>query len=553
MTKDSHHISRPNCNFAKALIFLWLFLLVRGFFYSVLLPPWEGYDEPYHFSFIQYVAAHHTLPTAATPVSREVEASLHLLPLSWEQRLHVMKPPIYTQEQYWQLSDGVRNELRAQLRSIPAGWQCQTGAAPAMYEAQQAPLYYWIMSVPMRFAERWSLPGRILLVRFLSVLLMSLVVPIVYVTATRILGDRAQGLATVAVISCMPELMINTSRAGNESLAIVVFSLLTLLLMFAVEPRQSKWFLAAGVVLGVGLLSKAYFLSAVVAFVLTVAYSAWRRAEERRQILLFGGLGLLLAGALSFDWYWRNYSLSGSWSGEENDAIAIHRGLGHLLASVVHVRWIGGVTSVLVSHVWFGGWSFLKLPRPVYLLFALGMAAATFGLAKLVAKDRFRNPQLYVLFVLYVCFWLGLLYDILVVTVATGVSASDGWYMYCVVLPEVLLVVLGFYALVPARLRWMVLPVLAGVFAVTDLYGVCFLLAPYYTGLIAHSAGSGAVHALNLAHLYAPGRLILERLAMDKPDALTPPIIGAMGLFYLVATICTVFTAYAALRHIRDA
>ena len=33
-----------------ALVFLWLAFVVRGIWYSALMPAWEGYDEPFHFA-----------------------------------------------------------------------------------------------------------------------------------------------------------------------------------------------------------------------------------------------------------------------------------------------------------------------------------------------------------------------------------------------------------------------------------------------------------------------------------------------------------------------
>ena len=105
MMSQSDQISRWNSRANKLLIVLWLCFVVRGCFYCALLPLWEGYDEPSHFAFIQYVIGHRALPVVTTPVSREVQASLNLLPLSWQQRLHVLPPPIYTEDSYWQLRE----------------------------------------------------------------------------------------------------------------------------------------------------------------------------------------------------------------------------------------------------------------------------------------------------------------------------------------------------------------------------------------------------------------------------------------------------------------
>jgi 4-amino-4-deoxy-L-arabinose transferase-like glycosyltransferase len=531
------------------LLFLWLCFVARGCFYSALLPPWEGYDEPFHFAFIQYMAAHRDLPRVTTPVSREVQASLHLLPLSWEQRLHVMAPPFYTEDSYWQLPEHSRQELQEEVRSIPLEWQSQTGTAPAMYEAQQAPLYYWMMAVPLSLVSGWSLPARVMLVRILSVLLASVFVPIAYAAAKRFFADDAQALGIVTVIACMPELMIDISRVGNESLAIVVYSLLTLLLLLAVQRGRSQWFVAAGVVLGLGLLTKAYFVFAIPAFLLVAVYSIWRCGGERKQIVFNTAAGTGLAALISFGWYWRNHVIMGAWSGEQDAAVAAHATLPHLIIAVRHVNWIGGVASVLISHTWFGGWSFLKLPKLVYAVFAFGMAAALFGLLKTTLRYGLRSGHLVVLLALYGWFWVGLLCDVLVLYIARGVSASCGWYLYAVVLPEVLLVAWGFYSLVPERLRWAVLPAIAAIFAVIDLYGTHFLLVPYYTGLIAHVPNSDVVHPATLLQLVSAGpSLVLDRLRANRPVLFGRGFLATLVLLYYAATVLAVAIAYKAMR-----
>ncbi len=527
------------------LVLLWLCFLIRGCFYAALLPAWEGYDEPFHFSFIEYVGAHHRLPLATTPVSHEVQASLHLLPLSWEQRLHRMDPPLYTEDSYWQLPESDRRALQQQLRSIPPEWYAQTGTAPAMYEAQQAPLYYWIMSIPLRLTWQWGLAAQLMLIRILSVLLASLLIPIAYIAANRFFNSPTAAVGVVSVIVCMPELMIDVTRASNESLAVIVFSFLTLLLLMAVQPGGFRWFVGAGIVLGVGLLTKAYFVVAIPAFVL-VALDSIRKCEgERKRVMWHALLGLALAVFLSFGWYWRNHALTGSWSGEENDVAAVHGGVGHLISGALQVNWIGGVTSVLVSHIWFGGWSFLKLPKPMYLLFALGMAVVVAGLAKLLLKDRLHSGNLFVALTLYVFFWIGLLYDILVVRLATGVSASDGWYMYAVVLPELLLVAAALYALLPQRGHWAILPSIAAAFAAIDVYGVYSLLIPYYAGIIRHT--DDIVRPMSFVQLANTSpHFVLDRLTANRPEVVSPWLLAVLALLYFAATVLPVVLGYVA-------
>ena len=228
-------------------------------------------------------------------------------------------------------------------------------------------------------------------------------------------------------------------------------------------------------------------------------------------------------------------------------------GVAHLIAAIPHVNWIGGVTSVLVSHIWFGGWSFLKLPKPVYLIFLLGIVAIVIGVAKTIAKDRFRSSALFVAFAIYGFFWLGLLYDVLITYISSGSSSSTGWYLYAVVLPEVLLIAWAVNSLVPAHLRWAVLPAIATLFAAIDLYGVHFLLAPYYTGMIAHVAGSEVVHPARLSQLLNAGPgFILGRLTINRPEFMGRGVIGGLLLLYYAATLAAVAIAYKAMRALRE-
>src|SRR3981081_307815 len=69
-----------------------------------------------------------------------------------------------------------------------------------------------------------------------------------------------------------------------------------------------------------------------------------------------------------------------------------------------------------------------------------------------------------------------------------GVSASTGWYIYCLVIPELILAYCGLRAALPSGLHRWILPSLTAAFALLDLYGMHFLLLPYYSGIISHSA-----------------------------------------------------------------
>src|SRR3974390_3145189 len=106
----------------RFLLLVWFVFVARGCFYSAALPLWEGYDEPFHFAFIQYFETHHGLPLPTNRVSREIQASLHLLPLPWMLRLHGYPKPIFTHDEFWNLDAQQRDQLEEEFRQIPREW-----------------------------------------------------------------------------------------------------------------------------------------------------------------------------------------------------------------------------------------------------------------------------------------------------------------------------------------------------------------------------------------------------------------------------------------------
>jgi hypothetical protein len=183
--------------------------VVRGVFYSTALPVWEGYDEPFHFAFVQYLVTSHRLPISTTLVSREIQTSLHLLPLPWTLQKHRYANPILTHGAFWRLDAQQREHLQRQFRQIPREWAGEPATEPIRnYEAQQPPLYYVLFSLPLRGMGSLELPSRVWLLRVLSILVASLLVPLGYLVALKLLGNETTVLGIVALATMMPELMI---------------------------------------------------------------------------------------------------------------------------------------------------------------------------------------------------------------------------------------------------------------------------------------------------------------------------------------------------------
>ncbi len=534
--------SRYRRRTTMALVFLWLAFLVRGLWYCALLPPWEAYDEPFHFAALQYVASGPGMPHAGTPISLEVQKSLHLLPLPWELQFHSIPQPLTTQDEFWRLPPAERERRVDALRALsPDEGSEAANEAIQNYESQQAPLYYWLFAIPLRGMGSLSLLSRVYLIRILGLILASVAIPLIYWIARQVLRSEAQALGATAIIVLLPELMINVARVGNECLALLCY---TAMLAGAVRVLQRPllWcgWLLLGAGLGSGLLTKAYFLTAVPAVVVVAAACLWSHNQADAIKRAMAPIALRLSFALAVTiliagrWYIHVHSMTGSWSGLAEDAALRQVSLWNKLAAVVHVNWRSGILSVLISHVWFGAWSFLRLPVAVYVLAFVVIALAITGVVVRLLRRQtppVERTEIVVLTAFYACFWAGLAYDIVILYLIHGVSATTGWYLYATVAAEIVLLIWGLEAFLSARV---VLPMLALCVAGLDLYGSHALLMPYYTGLTAHVGASVPPTTWpTFTHL----GLVFSNLSELHPTWLGAPMLVGCWLGYWAATV----------------
>src|SRR5262249_9868531 len=214
--------------------FLWLIFLLRGLFYVSFVPLWEGFDEWSHYAVAQNMATSGRLLIGANdPVSREVQASLDLAPMHWQ--FAGLK-----HDGYWRLPEAERGERGRKLQSLPPQWQREPAKnGEHAYEAQQAPLYYWLLAPAYRLTAGLPLPARVWLLRLLSLLAASWVIPVSFLAARKVFADDRRALGVAALIAAFPELMMTVCHIGNDCLAVAMGSLFLLALLEWKEQPHS--------------------------------------------------------------------------------------------------------------------------------------------------------------------------------------------------------------------------------------------------------------------------------------------------------------------------
>ncbi len=519
---------------ARRLLFaIWVCFLARGAFYSAAFPLWEGFDEWAHFAVIERMAVRsEVLVWRDSPVSREIDASLKLAPVPWE--LRSLPPPSLTEDAYWRLSADERAGRQDRFYSIPASWAREDASSGmAAYEALQAPVYYWMAAPVLHLMGGLHLGARVLLLRWFGVALASVAIPLCFLVGRAVFSDDWLGLACAAVAAAMPGFLIDVARVGNESPGVVCWSLLTWLTLASVRGGLNRArAISIGVALGLGLLSKAYFLAAIPPVALLLAWDLWSARARLRPALGRALLTTFCALAISGWWYIRNMVETGTLSGmSESGMLRGKVTAAGLLGRAGDIHWLAAVDSILFNHLWIGGWSSLVIRSWMYHVFYLLIALAALGVIW-----QLRQPAILALTTLYGAFWLGQLYHVVLLFAATGIATSMGCYLYAAVGAQTALSLAGLRAIAPAGLRRYVPLIGISLFLLLDLYTVHAVALPYYSGVIAHRP-NGSIAALHAADVSRVGLAeIVTRLTAFKGGILSEWTLLALWGAYLVAT-----------------
>jgi hypothetical protein len=517
---------------------IWICFLLRGWFYASMFPLWEGYDEFAHFGVVRAMATKGMwLVPRDQPGPRDVEESLRLAPIPWEVRGWDVFRSSLTDEAYWGLPPEERRRRESRLRDMPPAWAVEdsTGGISA-YEALQPPLYYWLMALVLAALKGCGLLAQVMCLRWIAVAMASLAVPLIFRIASAVTGSGATALGCSAVVAVMPGFATNAARVSNEPLSILLFTLLTCLgLQILDRPPSARSAAALGAVLGLGLLTKAYFLTAVPPVLLLLLY-------RYRKAWLPTLTACATAAAIAGWWYCRNLATTGTLSGLAETVMLRHKPAAALLPAIFRIPWLRAVDVILVSHLYFCGWSSLTVRSWMYhLFFAIVLVAAVGLLAQL------RRPPVAWLAVIYGFFWLGEFYNVFLQYLTKGLAGSMGWYMYAVVACEVTLCAVAF-----GRRRVWAMTMGAFLFGLLDLYGMHRLAIPYYTGILGHQA-NGALAGLLAGAFRSVGFAgIFERLAANKPGPISEPLMVALWILYLGGTMVPMAAMAAQLVHSRN-
>jgi hypothetical protein len=450
-----------------------LFGLVNAALFSALLPLWEGFDEAFHYGYVEALWQTGRLPVLGRALlPNDVSLSFRAAPMSY---IVCRSIPDATSYDVWLALPQVEKERRRQRLDLLRPEHIES-AAPN-YEAHHPPLAYLLLA-PLDWAiSKASITMRVLVLRLFGAVCCMVLLYFGMSALCRTL-DVPEPFANAALfaIFCSEMLYATIAHVANDWLAVGISAMFFAALASFIKEPSRRSATGVGAWLAAALLTKAYFLAFALLTTASAALIVWRRRAGMK--MLFPGI--MLALVLAGPWYTRNMVLYGNISGTQEEFDGI--GFSQTLAAAPRIDWIATAGYLARGSIWTGNNSFTSFSRGT-LGFALGLLFT--GLGAWLYRRRLIQTGERVMFAGIVLFSAAIAYASCASFADRNgnVAGASPWYTQVLLTPVMALAFLGLS-------RWRRAgPVLA---ACTAMVWAWILIATWTVKLFPMYSGAGA-------------------------------------------------------------
>ncbi len=415
-------------SYFNTLYLIGLFLIGMG--YIFLFPVFEGFDENAHYSRIREVFEtkkisdlnksflDENIVQYQGPIpfsSGEPPFDKHLV----YQKFFKEPSLIKKYQEYYKNSP-----LPSYIKSKESNW-----------EAQHPPLYYFLSASIMKLTYKLSFLNEFLILRIFSYLLALTGVLFSLLALQNLYGSKEQkNLRTGFLIYpiLLPMFFIEFMRIGNDSLCLAFMGIFFYLITYwQQKTKNTASFIFMGIILGLGLLTKALFIPITLGVFLFLFIRLIIRENKISMLKKITSLAfiIILFGGGYYIYKFIFFSELGI--GEESIQLNKQGGILLGLEKNFHlINFIRGSTVPLVSFIWAGSWSLVRLPIYLYLPLFIANGLAIFYFLKNFLKNLRRTDNFLLSFILFILMYLALLFHVLISMALSGLGTSGGWYLH---------------------------------------------------------------------------------------------------------------------------
>lgn len=399
---------------------VYRFILAAVFFcgmaHIAFLPPFEGFDEPAHWSSIAQIGHDGDIPIyGQARFDEAVENYPGPMPYTFPKDISYA-------------SFDPASDLGPHKSKPPQEFK---GVGGHNWQAQHPPLYYLMLQPVFKVFNHMSWADQFFALRTLS-WIFAFAGLVIGVEASRNLFAEDENRAAIIMSAwpfLVPQFFPEMARIGNDSLCLLCFGIAWLsLLKMDQKKGLLKWSLILGFSLGAGLWTKAFFVPITAGI---VAYFGWRYwLDLETETLKYGSLAIGLAFLLGAGWYaYKLLAYGNAIGGDEMLQFDKDGGvLVNFLSNFSVVEVLRGYATMLMSFVYTGSWSLVRtspflLLGPVLLLGWVGFN----WLKSIKKKSYIRLLPVFVLLPMLA----GLTYHQMLRIAIDGLgTGTPGWYLH---------------------------------------------------------------------------------------------------------------------------
>ena len=497
-----------------------------GIAHIAFLPPWEGYDEYAHYSSIQQFADTGTIPLLRRDrISANIDTYNGPMPYESGSDSAFDSTGRETYRSFRQ---------RGALKLAETQLQFQPGKG-LNWEAQQPPLFYILLAPIYELTKHLDLISHLFVLRFTAWTIAFVGFVIGVVSTVHITGMQKSitGPIMAGFPLLVPEFFPEMARLGNDSLCLLLMSIAWAISLHMTSGKaRAIHAVYLGIVLGLGLLTKAFFLPITLGICALIVTRGPSTPFRIRQLALVCFFSFVFGGW----WYIRNFLVFGSSLGVNDFLQASGVSFWHgLIANFSLFGFFEGIARLILTFSWAGTWSLARLPEPLVLipLILVALTVITWLINLRTSKLNALAPLFFVIpFVLslvgHLIYWLAL----------TGRTITPGWYLHIAAAPIAFSMALGWK--MPRLCAWLsVSSVLTGIVA-WSLQLSLFSGCATKTGTIKYYSFAGSDCFIDFSVLNALG---LPRLAIFS---LSLAALCAIAAFMLIRGLPDVETLQTA-------
>ncbi len=438
---------------SKQLVVVLLLTLVKGLMWVVIIPPWQAPDEPSHFAYVQYLAEENQLPLVQNSDG-----------ISAEEKNFARAAGIGDIKD--QPNAGSMPSLKT-LLDFPPGTKAEREASGNTAASGYPPGYYFLAALVYKLFYYKSIVVRFYAIRFFSVIISLFAVWGAFQIGKLIVPKSGTFPLALAVLTGMQPMFSMTAAQISNDILLDTLAVLILYWLFnlltSTSPPSRKQLVLGGVLLGLGLLTKAQMLY-VSAFACLVALIHFIRRKHKAGSIV-RELALILAPAfVLYGWWayfsWQHYhSVLGNMPfqpvGSPDETLSGYIRQNFFTATGWQRQYTLWVKWYWANFGWLDtGFRSYRLYQVLLGFMAIGLAGAVGGLF------RWRGPKPQVrisLVVLSAAFYLGNIAFLYVVELVYFLrfhnTMLQGRYLLTALVPLNILILTGIRFLLPGRLQ----------------------------------------------------------------------------------------------------